>query len=187
MNSIVFKYFTNQSPIYFNEVFESAYLNNLRARNTYLHLTFPFQKINTGQNLHSFIGSSVWNKTPQVFKKVGNMNTSNFKKILPYTNQIKRNHIFDIIIISIVIIFFLLFAIISTIIYYYHQYLLFHIILIFFTNTFLLFLFFPIFDGTIMRINLLLNLYYPQHIDFAFNQTVFLTFVLSYISFVLFY
>ena len=89
MNSIVFKYFTNQSPIYFNEVFESAYLNNLRARNNYLHLTFPFQKINTGQNLHSFIGSSVWNKTPEVFKKVGNMNTSNITLKRYYLTQIK--------------------------------------------------------------------------------------------------
>ena len=89
MNSIVFKYFTNQSPIYFNEVFESAYLNNLRARNTYLHLTFPFQKINTGQNLHSFIGSSVWNKTPEVFKKVGNMNTSNITLKRYYLTQIR--------------------------------------------------------------------------------------------------
>ena len=46
INSIVFKYFTKQCPSYMNEVFELAYLNNLRTRNSYLKLICPFQKSN---------------------------------------------------------------------------------------------------------------------------------------------
>ena len=69
INSIVFKYFTKQCPSYLNEVFELACPNNLRTRNNYLKLIFPFRKTSTGQNALSFTGSSIWNKTPEVLKK----------------------------------------------------------------------------------------------------------------------
>ena len=87
INSIVFKYFTKQCPSYLNEVFELASLNNLRTRNRYLKLIYPFQKTNMGQNSLSFIGPSIWNKTPEVLKKTNSINTFkyNFKKILPNT------------------------------------------------------------------------------------------------------
>ena len=45
-------------PSYLNEVFELAYSNNLRTRNSYLKLICPFPKGNMGQNALSFIGPS---------------------------------------------------------------------------------------------------------------------------------
>ena len=38
IHSTVFRYFTYQFPSYFNEVFESTCLNELRTRNSYLKL-----------------------------------------------------------------------------------------------------------------------------------------------------
>ena len=64
INSIVFKYFTKQCPSYLNEVFELACPNNLRTRNSYLKLICLFRKTNMGQNVLSFIGPSISNKTP---------------------------------------------------------------------------------------------------------------------------
>ena len=69
INSIVFKYFTKQCPSYLSEVFELVSPNNLRIRNRYLQLICPFRKTNMGQNALSFIGPSVWKKTPEVLKK----------------------------------------------------------------------------------------------------------------------
>ena len=42
INSTVFKYFTNQCSNYSNEIFESVCLNDLRTRNSYLKLIYPF-------------------------------------------------------------------------------------------------------------------------------------------------
>ena len=50
INSIIFKYFTNQCPSYLNEVFELACPNNLRTRSSYLKLICPFRKTNKGKN-----------------------------------------------------------------------------------------------------------------------------------------
>ena len=75
INSVVFKYFTKQCPIYLNEVFELACLNNLRTSNSYLKLICPFRKSNMGKNALSFIGLSIWNKTPEVLKKTNSINT----------------------------------------------------------------------------------------------------------------
>ena len=69
INSTVFKYFTKEYPSYLNQVFEIAFPNNLRTRNSYLKLIFPFRKINMGQKALSFIGPSIWNKTAEVLKK----------------------------------------------------------------------------------------------------------------------
>ena len=91
INSIVFKYFTKQCPSYLNEVFELACPNNLRIRNSYLKLIFPFQKTSMGQNALSFIGPSIWNKTPEVLKKTNSINIFKHNlKILPNTAQISR-------------------------------------------------------------------------------------------------
>ena len=75
INSIVFKYFTKQYSSYLNEVFELPCPNNLRTGNSYLKLICPFRKINMGQNAPSFIGPSIWNKTPEVLKKTNSINT----------------------------------------------------------------------------------------------------------------
>ena len=72
INSIVFKYFTKQCPSYLNEVFELACSN--RTRNSYLKLICRFKKVTWDKTL-SFIGLSIWNKTPEVLKKTNSINT----------------------------------------------------------------------------------------------------------------
>ena len=85
INSIVFKYFNKQCSSYLNEVFELACRNNLRTRNSYLKLIFPFRKANTGQNTVSFTAPLMWNKTLDVLKKPSSINT--FKhNLLPITD-----------------------------------------------------------------------------------------------------
>ena len=63
------KYFTKQCPNYLNEVFKLACPNKSRTKNAYLKLICPFHKTNSRQNAISFIGPSIWNKTPEVFKR----------------------------------------------------------------------------------------------------------------------
>ena len=43
INSTVLTYCTNQCPSYLNEIFESAWFNELRTRNRYLKLILPFR------------------------------------------------------------------------------------------------------------------------------------------------
>ena len=56
-------------------VFELACSNNLRTRISYLKLICLFRKSNMGQNALSFIGPSIWNKTPELLKKTNSINT----------------------------------------------------------------------------------------------------------------
>ena len=89
INSIVSKYFTKQCPNYLNKVFELASPNNLRTRNRYLKLICTFRKTNMGQNALSFIGPSIWNKTPEVLKKTNNINTFKHNLKKHYLTQLK--------------------------------------------------------------------------------------------------
>ena len=89
INSIVFKYFTKQCPSYLNEVFELACPNNLRTRNSYLKLNCPFRKTNMGQKALSFIGPSIWNKTPEIRKKTNSINTFKHNLKIYYLTQLK--------------------------------------------------------------------------------------------------
>ena len=45
---IVFKYFTDQYSSYSKDIFQSAYVNNLKEKNSYLKWICPFGKTNTG-------------------------------------------------------------------------------------------------------------------------------------------
>ena len=76
-------------PSYLNEVVELASLNNLRTRNRYLKLICPFRKTNMGQNALSFIGPSIWNKTPEVLKKTNSINTFKHNLKKDYRTQLK--------------------------------------------------------------------------------------------------
>ena len=82
-NWLPVKYRFNQSinskhcPSYLHEVFELACPNNLRTRNSYLKLICPFRKADMGQNALSFIGPSIWNKTPEVLKNTTALILSN--------------------------------------------------------------------------------------------------------------
>ena len=84
---MVFKYVTKHCPSNLNEVFELVCPNNLRTRNSYLKLISPFRKIDMVQNALSFIGFSIWNKTPEVLENTNIINTfkHNFKKVLTNT------------------------------------------------------------------------------------------------------
>ena len=44
-------------------------------RNSYLKLNHPFQKISNRQNLLTFIGPAIWNRIPEILKKIKNLNT----------------------------------------------------------------------------------------------------------------
>ena len=76
-NAIVLKYFTNQCPSYLNEVFKLACLNNLKTRNSYLKLIYPFGETNTGQNALSFIGPQYEIKSQRFLKKPTTLMLSN--------------------------------------------------------------------------------------------------------------
>ena len=67
-NSVVFKYVDNQCPNYLNEVFQTALENNIQTRGSFLKLKCPFHKTNSGQMALSYIGTTIWSKTPDTLK-----------------------------------------------------------------------------------------------------------------------
>ena len=69
INSIVFKYVNDQCPNYLNEVFQTAPENNIQTRGSFLKLKCPFRKINAGQMALSYIGPTIWSKTPDTLKR----------------------------------------------------------------------------------------------------------------------
>ena len=75
INSIVFKYVNNQCPNYLNEVFQTAPENNIQTRGSFLKLECPFRKTNAGQMALSYVGPTIWNKTPNTLKRTKNLNT----------------------------------------------------------------------------------------------------------------
>ena len=84
------KYFNEQCPNYWNEVFDVAKESNFQK------LKRPFRKINNGQYALSYIGPTFWNETPYILKRSSNLNTfkRNFKKyflkeLKDYNNSFK--------------------------------------------------------------------------------------------------
>ena len=75
INSIVVKYVDDQCPNYLNEVFQTAPENNIRTEGSFLKLKCPFRKTNAGQMALSYIGSTIWSKTPDTLKRTKNLNT----------------------------------------------------------------------------------------------------------------
>ena len=69
INSIVFKYVNDQCPNYLNEVFQTAPENNIQTRGSFLKLKCPFCKTNAGQMALSYIGPTIWSKTPDMLKR----------------------------------------------------------------------------------------------------------------------
>ena len=74
INSIAFKYVNDQCPNYLNEVFKTARENNIQTRGSFLKLKCPFRRINAGQMALSYIGSTIWSKTPDTLKQTKNLN-----------------------------------------------------------------------------------------------------------------
>ena len=75
INSIVFKYVNNQCPNYMHEIFQTAPENNIQTSGSFLKLKCPFRKTNAGQIVLSYIGPTIWNKTPDLLKRTNNLNT----------------------------------------------------------------------------------------------------------------
>ena len=66
INSIVFKYVNNQCPNDLNKVFQTAPENNIQTRGSFLTLKCPFRKTNAVQMALSYIGPTMWSKTPDL-------------------------------------------------------------------------------------------------------------------------
>ena len=66
INSIVFKYVNNQCPNDLNKVFQTAPEKNIQTRGSFLTLKCPFRKTNSGQMALSYIGPTIWSKTPDL-------------------------------------------------------------------------------------------------------------------------
>ena len=66
---MVFKYVNNQYPNYLNEVFQTAPENNIQTRGSFLKLKYPFRRTNAGQMALSYIGPTIWSKTPDTLKQ----------------------------------------------------------------------------------------------------------------------
>ena len=60
INPVVFKYVNDQCPNYLNEVFQTAPENNAEP---------------THQMMLSYIGPTIWSKTPDTLKRTKNLNT----------------------------------------------------------------------------------------------------------------
>ena len=79
INSIIFKYVNDQSPNYPNEVFQTAAEHNVQTRGSFLKLKCPFRKTNAGQMAFSYIGPTIWSKTPDTLKQTKNYNAFKHK------------------------------------------------------------------------------------------------------------
>ena len=74
INSIVFKYVYNRCPNYRDEVLQAAPEKNIETRRSFLKLKCPFRKTNAGQMALSYIGPTIWSKTPDTPKRGKNLN-----------------------------------------------------------------------------------------------------------------
>ena len=79
INSIIFKYVNDQSPNYPNEVFQTTAEHNVQTRGSFLKLKCPFRKTNAGQIAFSYIGPTIWSKTPDTLKQTKNHNAFKHK------------------------------------------------------------------------------------------------------------
>ena len=75
INSVVSKYVNNQCPNYLNEVFQTALEDDIQTRGNFLKSKCPFRKNNAGQMTLSYIGPTIWSKTPDMLKRTNNLNT----------------------------------------------------------------------------------------------------------------
>ena len=90
--SIVFKYVNNQCSNYLNEVFQTASENNIHSRGSFLKLKCPFRKTKAGQMALSYIGPTIWSKTPDMLKGTNNLNTFKHSLKEHYLKEIKNSN-----------------------------------------------------------------------------------------------
>ena len=92
INSIVFKYVNNQCTNYLNEVFQTAQENNIQIRGSFLKLKCPFRKTTVGQMALSYIGPTIWSKTPDTLKRTKNLNTFKHNLKEHYLKELKNSN-----------------------------------------------------------------------------------------------
>ena len=73
INSIVFKYVNDQCINYLNDIFQAASENNIQTRKSFQNIRTPFNKTSLGQMALSYIGKSIWSKTPETLKQAKNL------------------------------------------------------------------------------------------------------------------
>ena len=91
-DSFVLKYFNNQCPNYLNEVFQTAPENNIQTRRCFLKLKCPFRKTNAGRMALSYIGPTIWSKTPDTLKRTKNLNTFKHNLKEHYLKKLKNSN-----------------------------------------------------------------------------------------------
>ena len=74
VTSTVFKFVQNKCPAYMNEVFRPAANVRINTRSSYLKFNHPFRKTSIGQNGLPYIGPAIWNRIPEILKKIKNLN-----------------------------------------------------------------------------------------------------------------
>ena len=99
--SIVFKYVNNQCSNYLNEVFQTASENNIHSRGSFLKLKCPFRK--AGQMALSYIGPTIWSKTPDMLKGTNNLNTFKHSLKEHYLKEIKNSNYLLLFILKIIV------------------------------------------------------------------------------------
>ena len=75
VNTIVFKYFSEQYPNYLNEVFDVATESNYQFRGSFQKLKCPFHKTNSGQLALSCIVPTFWKRTLDTLKRGNHLNS----------------------------------------------------------------------------------------------------------------
>ena len=73
INSIVFKYVNDQCINYLNDIFQAASENNIQTKKSFQNIRTPFNKTSLGQMALSYIGKSIWSKTPETLKQAKNL------------------------------------------------------------------------------------------------------------------
>ena len=92
INPIVFKCINDQCPNYLNEVFQTALENNIQIRGSFLKLKCPFRKTNAVQMALSYIGPTIWSKTPDTLKQTKNHNTFKHNLKESYLKELKNSN-----------------------------------------------------------------------------------------------
>ena len=92
INSTVLNYVNNQCPNYLNQDFQTSLENNIQTRGSFLKLKCPFRKANAGQMALSYIGQSIWSKTPDTLKQTKNLNTFKHSLREHYLKELKNSN-----------------------------------------------------------------------------------------------
>ena len=92
INLIVFKNVNDQCPNFLKEVFQTAPKNNIQIRGSFPKLKCPFLKTNAGQMALSYIGPTIWSKTPDMLKRTKNLNTFKHDLKEHYLKELKNSN-----------------------------------------------------------------------------------------------